>query len=602
MATDLSQFPVPNNRFDVAQDNAEKLDSVVNGPDAVVTTRTGKGIQSIDKVIASIAAVVDRGAWTTATSYQVKDLILDTGIYYIAVTAHTSGATFAGDIANWRIYQGVTQNQLGNVAVRSFGLISNMTAALDISTGDTLQTTGSTALDNGGGGFYFVKTTGQAATDGDVIDEKVNHTLATGDVAVLRIIDLINLKQASSLSDQSTDETDLVWTVMQAAFSAGAHIVIPEGTKWKYDDLVNAVTGAVLATSADTITGLSLGTDDYVGAMVFNTTDFNISTVISNTATTVTVGTIRLGSNNNFTIGDSFIISRHKVTVNIFDRSRYSQFNDDFTGQYKTYVNSDDPSTKSANEFHVQGQYHPAYLLENHGPSDMEHRASYLIRDFKDNVLLKFWQWGQNPLNNTTNPDDFDWLLLGGDSGFSKQIFGALVSDANTVNLGFGARGVAGFFENHQDLRSALSRYRFDSASGQSKSWEFTANEVEVDLWRHWIGGGVSGVRKTNFVRTSNFVLTSLYIDTVNTNDGAVGAVTLTLPLADARMLGASFHISSFAAQTFQFDPNIVDQIIGTTGVGQPVRSTTVDNQLSVRCDKLGFWTVVDERGSWTFL
>jgi parallel beta-helix repeat protein len=111
MATDLSQFTVPNDRFDVAQDNAAKLDSVLNGPNAVVTTRTGKGIQSIDKIIQTIASTVNRGNWTTATSYQVKDLVLDSGTWYFAVVAHTSGATFAGDIANWRVHQGVTTPQ-----------------------------------------------------------------------------------------------------------------------------------------------------------------------------------------------------------------------------------------------------------------------------------------------------------------------------------------------------------------------------------------------------------------------------------------------------------------------------------------------------------
>jgi parallel beta-helix repeat protein len=160
MATDLSQFAVPNNRFDVAQDNAAKLDSVVNGPDAVVTTRTGKGIQSIDKVIASIAAVVDRGTWVTATSYQVKDLVLDTGIYYIAVTAHTSGATFAGDIANWRVYQGVTQNQLGFLSVHSFNDLATAKAATDISIGDTVFIRFRTAINDGGQAFYLIQTLG----------------------------------------------------------------------------------------------------------------------------------------------------------------------------------------------------------------------------------------------------------------------------------------------------------------------------------------------------------------------------------------------------------------------------------------------------------
>jgi hypothetical protein len=138
MATDLSQFTVPNNRFDVAQDNAAKLDSAVNGPDAVVTTRTGKGIQSIDRIIASIAAVTDRGAWTTATSYQVKDLVTDSGIFYIAITAHTSGATFAGDVAaKWRVYQGITQDQFTTRGDLRFGTtfstISAMTSVSPVS-------------------------------------------------------------------------------------------------------------------------------------------------------------------------------------------------------------------------------------------------------------------------------------------------------------------------------------------------------------------------------------------------------------------------------------------------------------------------------------
>jgi hypothetical protein len=167
MATDLSQFTVPNNRFDVAQDNAAKLDSVLNGPNAVVTTRTGKGIQSIDKVIESIAAVVDRGTWTTATSYQVKDLVLDTGIYYIAVTAHTSGATFAGDIANWRVYQGVTTNQLGFQALRSFNSLALAIASTDIAIGDTIYIRGRTALNDGGDDFYLVESLGVPDGFGD---------------------------------------------------------------------------------------------------------------------------------------------------------------------------------------------------------------------------------------------------------------------------------------------------------------------------------------------------------------------------------------------------------------------------------------------------
>ena len=40
-------------------------------------------------------------AWVTATAYGVGDLVTDSGTTYYCRTAHTSGATFVGDAANW---------------------------------------------------------------------------------------------------------------------------------------------------------------------------------------------------------------------------------------------------------------------------------------------------------------------------------------------------------------------------------------------------------------------------------------------------------------------------------------------------------------------
>lgn len=39
--------------------------------------------------------------WLTATAYTVGDLVVNSGTAYYCVAAHTSGATFAGDVANW---------------------------------------------------------------------------------------------------------------------------------------------------------------------------------------------------------------------------------------------------------------------------------------------------------------------------------------------------------------------------------------------------------------------------------------------------------------------------------------------------------------------
>ena len=40
-------------------------------------------------------------AWVTATDYTVGDLVTNSGTTYYCTTAHTAGATFAGDAANW---------------------------------------------------------------------------------------------------------------------------------------------------------------------------------------------------------------------------------------------------------------------------------------------------------------------------------------------------------------------------------------------------------------------------------------------------------------------------------------------------------------------
>lgn len=50
---------------------------------------------------------------------------------------------------------------------------------------------------DGGGGLYYIKTSAQASSDGDIVDEYVNHTLANGNIAVLQLEnDEIHYKQA----------------------------------------------------------------------------------------------------------------------------------------------------------------------------------------------------------------------------------------------------------------------------------------------------------------------------------------------------------------------------------------------------------------------
>jgi hypothetical protein len=241
MATDLSQFTVPNNRFDVAQDNAAKLDSVVNGPNAVVTTRTGKGIQSIDRIIESIAAVTDRGPWATATSYQVKDLVTDTGIFYIAVTAHTSGATFAGDVANWRVYQSIPQVQ----GDERYGVIFDTTVAMQASSPTVGQrlSTNEFSTGNEGGADYITEV-------GDTSNGFDRLLLANGNTAVLQI-DASGEVSILQFGPLGIDHNP----ALQAAIDFGKPTVLPEG----FDLLINPATISWAAAPTFIVYGLVNG-------------------------------------------------------------------------------------------------------------------------------------------------------------------------------------------------------------------------------------------------------------------------------------------------------------------------------------------------------
>jgi hypothetical protein len=60
--------------------------------------------------------------WVTGTLYQARDVVSNSGTWYIALDTHTSGATFAGDLAaHWRVYQGVLAADLSDTASAALG-------------------------------------------------------------------------------------------------------------------------------------------------------------------------------------------------------------------------------------------------------------------------------------------------------------------------------------------------------------------------------------------------------------------------------------------------------------------------------------------------
>lgn len=94
--------------------DANDLGAIVNGSvNTIVETRLGETVDSAAKAIQSIKVFNYRDAWITATLYAVKDVVTNSGVSYVAVTAHTSG-TFATDLAagKWVIHQGATKEEL----------------------------------------------------------------------------------------------------------------------------------------------------------------------------------------------------------------------------------------------------------------------------------------------------------------------------------------------------------------------------------------------------------------------------------------------------------------------------------------------------------
>lgn len=114
--------PVPSADVDDLVFNVQRLDEAVSSSADTYVDRLGVQRLTLTGATSRITALNPRGAWATATLYQPKDLVIDSGTLYIALDTHTSGATFAGDLtAHWRPEQGVTYADLNNAATNTKG-------------------------------------------------------------------------------------------------------------------------------------------------------------------------------------------------------------------------------------------------------------------------------------------------------------------------------------------------------------------------------------------------------------------------------------------------------------------------------------------------
>ncbi|AEK63184.1 GDSL-type esterase/lipase family protein [Collimonas fungivorans] len=98
--------------LDNAKLDVDHIADIATSPASTATDRKGNTKLTVQGAVDTIKSVNIRGAWATATTYAIKDVVSNLGSWYICVIANTSGPTFTGDAANWRVYQGVMGESL----------------------------------------------------------------------------------------------------------------------------------------------------------------------------------------------------------------------------------------------------------------------------------------------------------------------------------------------------------------------------------------------------------------------------------------------------------------------------------------------------------
>ena len=113
--------------------------------------------------------------------------------------------------------------RVGDLDGELFDNVATMKADTTLVAGDSATTQGYYSAGEGGQANYLIKTAAQATIDGDVVNELNNHTLSTGDVAILQGRKFI--RQFGAVGDGSTDDADS----FLAAIALGGDFVVDAG-------------------------------------------------------------------------------------------------------------------------------------------------------------------------------------------------------------------------------------------------------------------------------------------------------------------------------------------------------------------------------------
>lgn len=104
----ISRIDLYNAKLD-----ADHIAAIATSLLPTATDRLGHVKKTMQGAVDTIVSINNRGAWTASTSYLSKDIVSNSGTWYICVYPHTSGSTFSTDTPlYWRVYQGVISGDL----------------------------------------------------------------------------------------------------------------------------------------------------------------------------------------------------------------------------------------------------------------------------------------------------------------------------------------------------------------------------------------------------------------------------------------------------------------------------------------------------------
>ena len=180
----ITSLDLSNAKLDV-----DHIAAIATSTLPTATDRKGNTKDTISGAIYSIKSFNDRGTWTSATSYIIKDLVKVSDTWYVAVVPHTSSATFAEDLSTkWRIYQGVLAGDLSaTTGADGVGTLQSGVGTVPRTVAEELRDTVSVKqFDTPGGGADstagFIRALNHVAITGQSLEAPTDNYLLSGPV------------------------------------------------------------------------------------------------------------------------------------------------------------------------------------------------------------------------------------------------------------------------------------------------------------------------------------------------------------------------------------------------------------------------------------